>query len=120
MKKDNLVCAIFGDGKFTSWTYGMFMQLVSSPKIYNNTDRMMEVIISNFKSKIKHLKEESNINFKNPLANLIVNDSQNGDKNKLNNYNEFEIRFYKTDMDYDNWNEKLINLDNPIKIYKYK
>jgi len=53
--KNQIVFAIFGDSKFIAWTYGVFMQLVRFPKVYDESDRQIEIVLSNFESKISQI-----------------------------------------------------------------
>ena len=80
----NVIFAIFGDNQFIAWTYGMFTQLVKYPKIYDNSERQVEVVLTNAKSKIRRLKEDSNLAHINPTLS-IIDAGQNREKGKLEN-----------------------------------
>jgi len=93
MNKENVIFAIFGDNQFIAWTYGMFTQLVKYPKIYGNSERQIEVVLTNAKSKIRRLKEASNLANINPALS-IIDAGQNREKGKLENYKTFELGIY--------------------------
>ena len=114
--KNTLICAIFADDKFLSWTYGMFMQLVDFPKIYSKTDSQMNTILKNFNSKIEKLKEVSNLNRSIPAFTLI-DESQNKDKINLAQYNKFQLAFYFVNEDF-----KIEEIDKtkPDKLIDYE
>ena len=93
--KNKIVFALFGDGKFISWTYGMFTQLVDYPKVYTESNRQIEVVQKNFYSKIKRINKESEFH-KNPGLEemIIVDQSQNKESKILSGYSNFELRMY--------------------------
>ena len=90
-----IVFALFGDGKFISWTYGMFMQLVNYPKVYTESQHQIEVVQKNFYSKIKRINKESKLGELEGLAGLtIVDYGENKESDILRNYSNFELRMY--------------------------
>lgn len=115
---DNMVCAIFADGKFVSWTYGAFMQLVEEPKIYKCSDEQIKIIFGNFNYKIKRLEEQSKLNFYNTKGNEIINAGQNADKYALLRHKNFELRVYRTSHTYETWVDD-VDKDSPYKVFKY-
>ena len=95
--KNSIAFALFGDGKFISWTYGLFVQLTDRPKVYPDTEEQIQIVVSNFKTKIRKLHEVSELG--NILPQLILIDSgQNKDKEQLSQYKEFELKMYTTDF----------------------
>lgn len=110
-----IIFAIFGDGKFISWTYGLFMQLTTYPKVYNESDRQIEVVLSNFKSKIRRLQEVSNFNDKVEGLDIIDN-SQNKEKEILSKYTNFELKMYYLE----NSDLEAVDLDKPVKTFIYQ
>lgn len=110
--KNKIVFALFGDGKFISWTYGMFTQLVNYPKVYTESQHQIEIVQKNFYSKIERINKESEFH-KNPgfEGMIIVDQSQNKESDILRNYSNFELRMYYLP---DSEDVSEINLDMPI------
>lgn len=110
--KNKIVFALFGDGKFISWTYGMFTQLVNYPKVYNESDHQIEIVQKNFYSKIRRINKESEFH-KSPgfEGMIIVDQGQNKESDILRNYSNFELRMYYLP---DSEDVSEIDLDIPI------
>lgn len=107
-----IVFALFGDGEFISWTYGLFTQLSSYPKIYNESERQIDIVVDNFKSKIKRLSVPSNLAIFDKALSIIDN-SQNKEKEILSKYKTFELKmYYLTDI-------LDIDLEKPVRTFKY-
>lgn len=140
-KDKPIVFAIFGDDKFISWTYGMFTQLVTRPKLYGYSQEQIKTCTRNFKSKIKsYLDNKSIINADEmqslqgrEIADTIntLNDITTP-KHILDNYTNFSFNCYQLNLEYGKSNGwtyptdeafnvalKEIDLSNPISTYKY-
>lgn len=120
MKKNKVVFAIFGNGNFISWTYGMFTQLVDFPKIYDESEKQIEVVVKNFYSKIRKIKNPINLSQYHPGFKLVDLGSEH-DNSILSNYSEFELKMYyigdKEEYSQDDLNS--INLETPVKVFPY-
>lgn len=92
-KKDKMIFAIFGDGEFISWTYGIFMQLVDVPKVYSHSESQINTVVSNFRSKIRNLNTSSELGL------AIIDSGQNSEKKTLSKYKEFDLRMYLIDIE---------------------
>lgn len=110
--ENKIVFALFGDGKFISWTYGMFTQLVDYPKVYTESNHQIEIVQKNFYSKIKRINKKSELH-KNPGLEgmIIVDQSQNKESEILSGYSNFELRMYYLP---DSKDVSEINLDVPM------
>lgn len=108
-----IVFALFGDGEFISWTYGLFTQLSSFPKVYNESERQIDIVVDNFKSKIRRLNSVSTLSTIDPALSIIDN-NQNREKEMLSKYKVFELKMYYFESDLSK-----INLEKPIRIFKY-
>lgn len=141
-KDKPIVFAIFGDDKFISWTYGMFTQLVTKPKLYGYSQEQINTCTRNFRSKIKSylenkkpidLNEANSVNaFEVGYMINTLNDIATP-KHILDNYTNFSFNCYQLNLEYGKSNgwayptdevfEAALNeidLSNPISSYKYE
>ena len=116
--KNKIVFALFGDNNFVAWTYGLFTQLVDYPKVYSESERQIDVVVSNFNSKIKRRFENSDLLSKMPNAPglSVIDNSQNKERDILCNFKEFELRMYYL-PESENLSE--IDLEKPVKSFGY-
>lgn len=98
MDKNKVIFSIFGDNQFIAWTYGMFTQLVKFPKVYENSEKQINIVINNAKSKIRRLKEKSSLNLIVPGLG-VIDEGQNREKDILENYTTFELGIYHCEED---------------------
>jgi hypothetical protein len=138
--KEGQDCMAFGyytlDGKLVGWYADTFGSIRDNPKIYGYSDRQMEVVLGNTKSKVKRIREEvanpavEVISSMNAVGGAMLKIGVDANEKILKDLGKFEMKVFKAPISNESngWkyptteemNEWKANLGEPFYVIRFE